>query len=92
MQRRARWVDVNNNELTMKARGVASCLTYNDDAPQSQAKHLLREMAHRIDSREIRARKGKTGWLVVNAVGKERRMTWRERAMWFCFKVLPDRV
>lgn len=81
---------MNNNELAMKARGVAGCLTYNDDAPQAQAKHLLREMAHRIDSREIR--KSKTGWLVVNGVGKERRMTWRERVMWFCFKVLPDRV
>ncbi len=81
---------MNNNELTMNARGVASCLTYNADAPQDQAKRLLLEMAHRIDSREIR--KSKTGWVVINAIGKQRRMTWRERALWFCFKVLPDQV
>ena len=30
---------MNNSELTDKARGVARTLTYNDDAPQAQAKH-----------------------------------------------------
>lgn len=38
------------NELTMKARGVARCLTYNDDTPQAEAKHMLLEMAHRLDA------------------------------------------
>lgn len=30
-----------DSELTIKAREVARCLTYNDDKPQAEAKHLL---------------------------------------------------
>ncbi len=38
-----------DSELTIKAREVARNLTYNDDKPQAEAKHLLLEMT---ESRE----------------------------------------
>ena len=84
--------EVNNSDLTTKARGVAKNLSYNDDGAQAQAKHLLLEMAHRIDSREVKAAYSKAGWRVANSLGKERAMTWRELSLYILFNVLPDRV
>lgn len=83
---------MNDNELTMKARGVAKCLTYNDDEHQAAAKHLLLEMAHRIDAKDIRAWKNRDGVIVRNGSGKERYMTLRERIKWLLFDALPQRV
>lgn len=81
-----------DSELTMKARGVAKCLTYNDDEAQAAAKHLLLEMAHRIDAKDIRVHKKRDGILLVNGTGKARFMTWPERIRWFLFGVLPGAV
>lgn len=39
---------MNNSELILKALGVASNLTYNEE-PQGSAKHVIRELAHRLD-------------------------------------------
>jgi hypothetical protein len=50
-----------DTDLTMKARSVAKCLTYNDDGPQAAAKHLLLEMAHRIDTTVITIHKKRDG-------------------------------
>ena len=63
-----------NCELSDKARGVARCLSYNDDVHQASAKHLLREMAHRLDSQVIRVR----GLNVSNALGKFEAVTMRD--------------
>lgn len=38
-----------NNELCRKAIGVARTLTYNADGPQADAKHLLQDLAHRLE-------------------------------------------
>lgn len=57
-----------DSELTIKAREVARCLTYNDDKPQAEAKHLLLEMAHRIDAKDIRIHKKRDGLLLVNGL------------------------
>ena len=81
-----------DSELTMKARGVARCLSYNDDEPQAAAKHLLLEMAHRIDTKDIRVHKKRDGYLLINGVGKARFMTWPERIRWMLFGVRPERV
>lgn len=40
---------MSNSALADKARGVARCLTYNGNEYEAAAKHLLREMAHRLD-------------------------------------------
>lgn len=81
-----------DSELTIKAREVARCLTYNADDPQAAAKHLLLEMAHRIDARDIRVHKKMDGMLLVNGIGKTRFMTFIERIRWIFFGVLPEQV
>ena len=72
-----------DTELTMKARSVAKCLTYNDDKHQSAAKHTLLEASHMLDQHAVRVHRKRDGLLIVNARGKSRYMTLRERlAMW----------
>lgn len=80
------------NELTLKARGVASCLTYNDDIPQAEAKHLMLEMAHRLDALDVRAHKKKDGLLFINGLGKARYATVKERVLHYLFGLLPREV
>ena len=82
----------NDSKLTDQARSVASCLTYNDDKAQAAAKHTLLELAHRLDSRNIRIHKKADGLLLVNVLGKARYATWRERAALFLFGIAPSRV
>lgn len=83
---------MNTSELTIKAREVARCLTYNDDRPQAEAKHMLREMAHRLDTLDIRAHKKTDGLLLINGIGKARYATWKERLMFRVFGVLPRTI
>lgn len=78
-----------NNELTLKARGIARCLTYNDDTPQAEAKHMLHEMAHRLDALDVRAHKKTDGLLLVNGLGKARYATLKERVLYRLLGVLP---
>lgn len=80
---------MNTNELTLKARGVARCLTYNDDAPQAEAKHMLLEMARRLDALCIRAHKKSDGLLLINGLGRIRYATLKERMLFWLFGVLP---
>lgn len=81
-----------NENLTIKAREIARCLTYNDDIPQAQAKHMLLEMAHRLDSLDIRAHKKIDGLLLINGIGKTRYATLKERLLLKLFGVLPSAV
>lgn len=83
---------MNTNELTLKARSVARCLSYNDDEHQAAAKHLLREMAHRLDTMNIRAHKKADGLLLINGIGKSRFATLKERVMLRLFGVFPREV
>lgn len=83
---------MNTNELTLKARGIARCLTYNDDQPQAEAKHMLLELAHRLDALDVRAHKKDDGLLLVNGLGRARYATIRERVMYRLFGVLPSAV
>lgn len=81
-----------DSELTIKARAIARCLTYNDDTPQAQAKHMLLELSHRLDTLDVRAHRKADGVLLVNGIGKARYMTLRERTQWALFGSLPRRV
>ena len=83
---------MNTNELTLKARGVARCLSYNDDEHQAAAKHLLHEMAHRLDTLDVRAHKKADGLLLINGIGKSRFATMKERVLYRLFGVLPREV
>lgn len=71
------------SELASKCQGVARCLTFNDGSHQAAAKHLLLEASHRLDSHAVRVHRKKDGLLIINARGKSRYMTLRERlATW----------
>ena len=83
---------IDNANITVKAREVAHCLTYNDDTHQAQAKFLLIELSHRLDSLNVRARKKKDGLLLINAIGKSRYATIKERILYKLFNVLPSKV
>ena len=71
------------SKLASKCQGVARCLTYNDDERQAAAKHTLLEASHMLDQHAIRIHRKKDGCLIINARGKARYMTLRERlAVW----------
>jgi len=83
-----------NSQLADRARGLARTLTYNEDARQSEIKHILHELAHRLDTASVRVFKmrGSLRNYVCNALGKQRVMTWKE---WFAYKMfnaVPARV
>ena len=80
------------SDLTLKARGIARCLTYNDDQHQADAKHMLLEMAHRLDTLDIRAHKKTDGLLLINGIGKSRFATLKERMLYYVFGVLPKNI
>lgn len=80
------------SDLTLKARGIARCLTYNDDQHQAAAKHMLLEMAHRLDTLDIRAHKKTDGLLLINGIGKSRFATLKERMLYYVFGVLPKNI
>ncbi|MGL4557072.1 MAG: hypothetical protein ACRCV5_06195 [Afipia sp.] len=81
-----------DNELTIEARNIARCLTYNDDQAQAKAKHMLLEMAHRLDTLDVRAHKKRDGLLLVNGIGKSRYATLKERVLHRLFGVMPSAV
>lgn len=71
------------SELASKCQGVARCLSYNGPKHESEAKHVLREASHMLDSHAVRVHQKRDGLLIINARGKSRFMTWRERlARW----------
>lgn len=80
------------NDITSKARKVARHLSYSSDTHQAQAKHLLLEMASKIDQKNIRVHKKSDGLLLIDGLGKARFMTIKERLLYAIFGVRPERV
>lgn len=78
--------------LANLAQGIARRFTYNDDNAQAQAKHVLLECAHRLDSLTVRAVRKPGGLLLINARGKQRYATWRERIAFLIAGTLPREV
>lgn len=68
--------------LADKCQSVARTLSYNDGPAEASAKHVLREASHALDTCIVRVYKCKVTkkMMIANARGKEREMTWRERA------------
>lgn len=81
-----------DSNLANTAQAAARRLTYNDDDAQAQAKQLLLECAHRLDSRDVRAHKKADGLLLVNGRGKARFATWRERLAYRIAGTLPREI
>lgn len=71
------------SKLASKCQGVARCLTYNNDQHQAAAKNVLLEAAHMLDQHAVRIHQKADGPMIVNARGKCRFLTIRERlAVW----------
>lgn len=83
---------MNDSELADKARGIARCLSYNGNEHEAAAKHMLREMAHRLDVRNIRVHKKRDGFLIVTALGNSRYMTFKESMAYRLFGAIPRKV
>lgn len=72
-----------DSRLASKCQGVAGCLTFNEGKPESDAKHALLEASHQLYHHAVRVHRKKDGALIINARGKSRFMTLRERvAAW----------
>ncbi|QHJ81777.1 MAG: hypothetical protein [Caudoviricetes sp.] len=70
------------SKMADKCQGIAHCLSYNEKR-EGVAKHILLEAAHFFDSNSIKVHKKDDGMLMVNARGKSRYMSCKERvAMW----------
>lgn len=82
------------SELTQQARSLASTLSYNDEGNEATIKHVLREMAHRLDSVDIRFIKHPVTkrTLVRNGIGASRRASLIERVLFKLFGILPTSV
>lgn len=76
-------MSIYESKLASQCQGVASCLSYNGHRNEGEAKHTLIEAAMILDKHAVRTHKKKDGLLIINARGKSRFMTIRERiAMW----------
>lgn len=78
--------------LPDQARDIARSLTYNGREIEAQAKQTLLELAHALDARTLRVHRKREGLLLVNAHGRSRYLTWRERLAYWIAGVLPGRV
>lgn len=79
-------------DLTIRARSIARCLSYNDDEHQAAAKHTLLEMAHRLDTQDVRVHAKADGLLLINGLGKARYATFKETLLYRVFGVVPKVV
>lgn len=79
-------------DLTIRARSIARCLSYNDDEHQAAAKHTLREMAHRLDTQDVRVHAKADGLLLINGLGKSRYASFKETLLYRVFGVVPKVV
>ena len=71
------------SKLASLCQGVARCLSYNAGKHEGDAKHTLIEAAMHLDKHAVRVHRKSDGMLIINARGKSRFMTMRERlAMW----------
>ena len=71
------------SDLASKCQDIARGSSYNAGAHEAQAKHTLLEASHALDVHSIRVHRKRDGLLMVNARGKSRFMTLRERiAYW----------
>lgn len=71
------------SKLADQCKGIASCLSYNNERNEGEAKHALIEASMILNNHSVRVHRKADGLLIINARGKSRYMTWRERlACW----------
>ncbi|MEH6483052.1 MULTISPECIES: hypothetical protein [Pseudomonas] len=75
--------DIFESRLASQCQGIACCLSYNSERAEGEAKHTLIEAAMCLDRHAVRVHRKKDGLLLINARGKSRFATLRERvAIW----------
>lgn len=79
-----------DNDLINKAQGIARCLTYNDDKPQAEAKHMLLELSRRLGSKCTRVTKERGKLAVSSLYGRWRYLTFKERVLYRIFNIIPS--
>jgi hypothetical protein len=83
---------MNNQQITLKSRGIAQCLSFNNGKPEADAKKIILELSHRLDSREINA-KFKNGRLLLrNEIGSSRYATFLETISYLISGALPYKI
>ena len=82
---------MNDSELIDQALSVSRALSYNDRV-QGPAKHLLRELSHRLGARTVRIHKKSDGYLLTNVFGASRLLNRRESFLWKWFAIPPRGV
>ena len=75
-----------------KAVVVARTLTYNDDKPQAEAKHLLLELTQCLSAKCTSIGKSGGRLIVINLLGRWRYLTLTERILYRCFNIVPAAV
>lgn len=75
--------------MTDEARAVARVLSYGGDAAEAKAKHLLLEMAHALDRRNVGIVPLQGRPVVRDGLWRHRPLTLRERLLWRLFGAVP---
>ena len=71
------------SRIASQCQGVARNLTYNDKEIEAEAKHILLEASRALDSCAIRVHEKSDGLLLINARGKSRYMTLKEKIAFY---------
>lgn len=77
------------SRLADQCKGIASCLSYNSEHREGEAKHTLIEASMILNNHSVRVHRKSDGMMIINARGKSRYMTWRER---FAFWILKGKL
>jgi len=75
--------DSYESKLATQCHGIACCMSYNSERIEGEAKHTLIEAGMCLDKHSVRVHRKRDGLLIINASGKSRYLTLRERlAYW----------
>lgn len=78
-----------DNDLINKAQSIAANLTYNEE-PEASAKHIIKELCHRLGKRTVTITKKVDGYLMCDLFGESRFLTWKESMIYRLFGLLPE--
>jgi hypothetical protein len=72
--------DIYESRLANTCQALAQCMSFSDESSgRPDVKRILLDASHCLDRHAVTAHKKKDGYLLINARGKCRFMTWRER-------------
>jgi len=78
-----------DSKLIDQAQSIAANLTYNEE-PEASAKHIIKELCHRLGKRTVTITKKVDGYLMRDLFGESRFLTWKESMIYRLFGLLPE--